>query len=435
MIGALLIVGGQDVVPFHKLPNPVDDIDIDIPSDNPYASLDEDYFIPSIPIGRLPGVSGEDPNPILKSLQSIVDSRKRILKRKKSFGELIRKILSLFRLSNSVKTNFGYTAQIWQRASHSVFRIIGDRRGLAISPPTFAQRLPKRATDSVDLGYYNLHGLEDSAEWYGQRDPTESTRGPDYPVALRPQDVLNSGRAPQIVFTEACYGAHVINKTTETALSLKFLSAGTKVVIGSTCMSYGSIATPLIAADLLGQSFWKLLKEGHPAGEALRRSKIHLAKEMHRRQGYLDGEDQKTLIQFVLYGDPLAQPENLASQPEIYQRFSNPQVKTICDKVNGTTIKHGKVPDDVLLQVKGLVKNYLPGMAKSKVMYSEEHVDCVGHSCPNQTFGEKGHPNQVPGRRVVTLSKRVRGEKHNHPHFARVTLDTDGKVVKLAVSR
>mgnify|MGYP001081235206 CR=1 FL=1 len=73
-------------------------------------------------------------------------------------------------------------------------------------------------------------------------------------------------------------------------------------------MAYGSIAAPLAAADLLGHTFWRYLHEGFPAGEALRQAKIHLASSMSQRQGYLDGEDQKTLISFILFGDPLAQP-------------------------------------------------------------------------------------------------------------------------------
>ena len=45
MIGALLIVGGPDIIPFHNLPNPVDDLDMEVPSDNPYGTRDENYFI------------------------------------------------------------------------------------------------------------------------------------------------------------------------------------------------------------------------------------------------------------------------------------------------------------------------------------------------------------------------------------------------------
>jgi len=36
---------------------------------------------------------------------------------------------------------------------------------------------------------------------------------------------------------------------------------------------------------------------------------------------------------------------------------------------------------------------------------------------------------------VVTLSKRVKDGSVFHPHFARMTLDQGGKVIKLAVSR
>ena len=435
MIGAVLIVGGGDVVPFHMLPNPVDDLDDEVPSDNPYATLDEDYFIPSWPVGRMPGGAGNDPGLLIKGLEQIITARKSVSKRRSWLQRVVTRLLSIFRMRRKLTSNFGYSAQVWQRASHSVFRIIGDRRALAISPPTYADKLPRRAQQRLDLGYYNLHGLEDSAEWYGQRDPMESQSGPDYPVALRPQDVVNSGRAPQIVFSEACYGAHIQGKTIDSALSLKFLSAGTKVVVGSTCTSYGSIATPLIAADLLGQAFWKLLKEGYPAGESLRRAKIHLAREMHKRQGYLDGEDQKTLIQFVLYGDPLAQPDKSFSQPASYQRFANPGVKTICDKSNGKMIRQCDVPEAILVEVKNMVREYLPGMAKSKIAFTQEHVDCIGHTCPNQQLGAKSHPNHVPRRRVVTLSKQVSVGALTHPQYARLTLDAEGKVVKLAVSR
>ena len=118
--------------------------------------------------------------------------------------------------------------------------------------------------------------------------------------------MLNGGRTPEIIFSEACYGAYILEKTAENSLALKFLATGCRALVGSTVMSYGSISTPLNAADLLGTAFWKYLKDGIPVGDALRRAKIHLAREMHKRQGYLDGEDQKTLISFVLYGDPLA---------------------------------------------------------------------------------------------------------------------------------
>ena len=32
--------------------------------------------------------------------------------------------------------------------------------------------------------YFNLHGLEDSPNWYGQRDVLDPVSGPDYPIAI-----------------------------------------------------------------------------------------------------------------------------------------------------------------------------------------------------------------------------------------------------------
>ncbi|MEX1071910.1 MAG: C25 family cysteine peptidase, partial [Anaerolineales bacterium] len=311
-----------------------------------------------------------------------------------------------------------------------------DSKRLSISPPTETGRLPKEAGKAMQVAYFNLHGLEDTAEWYGQRDPQTTLSGPDYPVALRTSDIVNSGRAPQIVYTEACYGAHIFGKNADGAIALKFLESGSKAVVGSTVTSYGSVTTPLIAADLLGQTFWKLLNEGYPVGEALRRAKIAMAHTMHRRQGYLDGEDQKTLIAFVLYGDPLAQA---SAEGNVTKRILRPdqdgaQIKAICDRTEGRTSSIGELPSDALATVKSIVQDYLPGMQGSQATISHEHLNCDGHNC-NLPHHNSKVAGLMPSRSLVTLSKKVQGAEHMHPHYARITMDAQGKVVKLAVSR
>ena len=107
------------------------------------------------------------------------------------------------------------------------------------------------------------------------------------------------------MYSEACYGANIANKNEVDSLALKFMAIGAMGFVGSTVISYGSVGMPLIGADFLGWLFWGHMKEGLTAGEALMQAKIGLVKEMTQRQGFLDGEDQKTLISFVLYGDPL----------------------------------------------------------------------------------------------------------------------------------
>ncbi len=436
MIGAVLIVGGPQIIPFHHLPNPVDDEDKDVPSDNPYASIDENYFVPTWPLGRLPNGEGADPAVLIKALNKIVASRNKKSNQADSMGNAVERMMSFFGLWKPKRSSFGYSAEIWQRASHSVYRAIGDPRKLSISPPTGTGNLPKEASKSQQVAYFNLHGLAETAEWYGQRDPQQTADGPDYPVALRPADIVNHGRAPQVVYTEACYGAHIFGKTYENALALKFLDSGSKAVVGSTVTSYGSVTTPLIAADLLGQTFWKLLNEGYPAGEALRRAKIAMAQTMHRRQGYLDGEDQKTLISFVLYGDPLAQVVADGEMPKRILRAEtgSESVNAICDRAEGHDMPIQDLPAETLATVKSVVAEYLPGMLESKATFSHEHTECQGHNCTLPHVHRKAM-GLAPTRSLVTLSKKVPSGEFEHPQYARITMDAKGKVVKLAVSR
>jgi hypothetical protein len=457
MIGAVLIVGGPEIVPYHNLPNPVDDIDYEVPSDSPYSTRDENYFVPEWPVGRLPGGSRDDASQLIEMLQRIRLQHTQINNQRNWLQRLWDQLrLYLTFSSNGKKTSWGYTAAIWRRASLSVFRPIGDPHTMDVSPPIQVDGDHNGSIDngkfpSARMGYFNLHGLEDSGYWYGQRDPSEPGDLPDYPVALRPQDI---GDAPQVVFSEACYGAHVEGRNEEGALALKFLGAGSQSFAGSTCTSYGSITTPLIAADLLGHAFWKYLREGIPAGESLRRAKIHLAKEMHRRQGYLDGEDQKTLISFLLFGDPLAQLSNSPPKSEhIYRDQQAPTlVTTVCDRsgdcheeerVEHSLKDNPPIPRKTLAQVKVFVEQYLPGMTDANVKYSRTQTSCSGegHSCATSLINSKLKSDITIEHNVVTLSKRVDKSASKsksgkiHHHYARLTVDDNGKLIKLAVSR
>ncbi len=440
MIGALLIVGGDGIIPFHLLPNPTDDDDEVIPSDNPYATRDENYFLPEWPVGRLP--SDREPELLIRQLDYAVQNHKTQAAPRRSFWSFFRFLrFGLDRLLPVREKTLGYSASIWRKASFAVFKTIGDPNSLITSPPVEASLLPSQTMRPAKYSYFNLHGLEDTPEWYGQRDPLRDQNTPvEFPVALRPSDVINSGRAPRVVFTEACYGAHSIGKTSESALSLKFLNSGSRAVIGSTKISYGSVTPPLIAADLLGQLFWQYLNQRVPVGEALRRAKLKLAAEMHGRQGYLDGEDQKTLISFVLYGDPLYQPSPTKPQPgekTVVRRMARPKVmKTACS-LGGTTIPQDELSPVTMKRIEHIVAQYLPGMQQAVCSIHDQRIECAGeeHTCPSGNFTKKSTTQSASGAMVITLSKHIADGKRRHPHFARLTLDPQGKVMKLAVSR
>ena len=455
MIGAVLIAGGPEIVPFHKLPNPVNDPDEEVDSDNPYTTRDENYFIPEWSIGRLPGGSSKDPALLLGSLQQI---RQRYMAEPKSLARPNRWlawITSWFQPSKkSIRKGFGATAAVWRQASFQVYRPVGDIKSVIVSPPYSVNGSNGNGRSSsglpfARLGYFNLHGLADAAEWYGQKDPGENGDGPDYPIALRPADIRDLGeKIPLIVFSEACYGAHIRGKSIDQALALQFIKSGAQIVVGSTTMSYGAINTPLIAADLLGYNFWKGLLDGLPAGEALQRAKIQLASEMHQRQGYLDGEDQKTLIAFVLYGDPLTQISSDIYVNKHIRRLTIPtlHIKTVCDRTEEAQ-QLENMPAEVVAHIKQFVSSYLPGMSDAHVTYAVERTVCQnnGHSCPtgqlkniSQTKSKETDQG-ISGQRVVVLSKMLEkvtpAGRHVHPQYARLTLDSNGKLTKVVVSR
>ena len=497
-IGALLIVGGPEIVPFHCLPNPVDDFDDEAPSDNPYATRDENYFIPEWPVGRLPGGAGNDARLLLDGLRSIRRSHETVAKK----GSWVQQIWSWLRSSlglapQAIRSEglldswpkkrssrlfrrrpyaFGYTAAVWKSASALVFRPIGKPSAMHVSPPlgsngaTAHGGAPQTEGNALkmygSLGYFNLHGQAETIEWFGQRDPLDSSDLPEYPVALCPQDILFAAQdaaqeVPRIVFSEACYGLHIDGRSPDEAIALSFLQAGSLAVVGSTCMSYGAVDGPLAAADLLAHTFWKFIQQGAPAGEALRQAKIYLASEMSRRQGFLDGEDQKTLITFTLYGDPLASitADRRLPKTQRYLESLLTDIPIICDRVDapgGTT----PLSPEALASVRQLVARHLPGMADAQLTVARQRASCEGegHTCPTSQLEPRQQGSAAPGCSgagtagkarsrsktldisqercsLVTLSKQVTSPRGVHTRVARLTLDEGGKLVKMVISR
>lgn len=439
-IGALLIVGGPEIVPFHRLPNPTDDSDDDVPSDNPYATLDSNYFVPEWPVGRMPGEAGPDAGLLLQQIRQAIQEHSSRAKSLSGWTPLTGFISvwgSLFRTFTRTRSprSLGYTASVWKTPSIEVFKPIGEPRSMVASPPEFSGSFDRNRLNMSTFGYFNLHGLPDTNEWYGQRDLDEADLGPDYPVALTTKDLVKNGRTPKVVFTEACYGGFIVSKTERDSIAIRFLSIGVPCFVGSTCTAYGSIGTPLIAADLLGNYFWRFLREGYNTGEALLQAKIALASEMTRRQGYLDGEDQKTLISFVLYGDPLYQNDSFRVQPKQYVRQqAYLRVKTADDQWEEHS-EAADMPAETLSQVKRALAPYLPGVDRAEIFIRARSI--AGESAKAtglRKLARKVAPKSYR-QTVVTVKKPIQLAAKTYYQFARVTLDGRGKIAKMVVSR
>ena len=434
MIGALLIVGGPEILPFHNLPNPTSDNDLEVPSDNPYATIDENYFIPQWPVGRLPGETGPDAGLLLHQIRHLIFQYEKKSKNARigsfNFASIINWVLKLFanlgrQFDN--KQSLGYSAEIWQEASTDVFKTVGKPNALQLSPPIHSGNLLLNQDKAQPLGYFNLHGVSDGPHWYGQKDFSSESTGPDYPIALSPDMFNERMPSPNLVLTEACYGANVLKKQYEEALSLKFLDSGTTSFIGSTCIAYGSVTSPLVAADFLAEKFWQQILHGQPAGYALMQAKLSLAEEMTRLQGFLDGEDQKTILSFILFGDPLAVHDGIQTMPKpVFRIKTHPAVKTISDSDMEPSSDSTHLPKNVNRQVKKTMEKYLPGLQNAQMHYNKSAEMGVG----------KTSKSADTGRYVVTLQKSFDQNQHiTHHHFARMTFDKKGKLVKFTTSR
>lgn len=137
---------------------------------------------------------------------------------------------------------------------------------------------------------FNLHGAEDQPNWYGQS-------GSEYPIAFNPGNLDKSKVEGSVVFSEACYGANIIDKDVNDALSLKYLKSKAICFVGSTKIAYGPDKPPSTEADLIGVKFLGNVRNYKMTfGESLMKAKQHLAKEMVGKQGHLDGDDQKNLL-------------------------------------------------------------------------------------------------------------------------------------------
>jgi hypothetical protein len=279
-LDSVLLLGGNAIVPFHQLDNPSYsphwDPDKKVLSDNPYASTDDEVLIPERAVGRMPDGRSNDVGLLLAQLDA-------------AMAHHTQPTRPFF--------NFGYSAEVWQKASQAVYGKVGKLLFLRLSPPRTLDTFRDWWLRRRKFLYFNLHGSDATPFWYGQRDAS-------YPIAFGPQVIEGSEVQGAVVFSEACYGAYIINKDPDEAISLKFMEQGAACFVGSTKIAFGPSAPPSTEADLMGVYFLAHIKKGLPFGQAFKEAKIAFAQEMIRRQGGLDNDDEKTLLEFVLYGDP-----------------------------------------------------------------------------------------------------------------------------------
>jgi Peptidase family C25 len=278
-LASVLIVGGPDVVPFYEAPNPTPyDGDTTVPGDCFYGACNPFALMPEWAVGRIPGAAGGDPALLLG-----------LLERAAAYGPP----------PGALKA-FGYSTEAWRHASAEVYAEIPGAGELLISPPTLATTLDRALLDGARRVYCNLHGVRDGPMWYGQPHDRRTLV-----AALRPVDLDSLDLRGAVVVSEACYGAAIAGRGLETSLALAFLARGAAGFLGATAISYGPQMPPGGEADLIALHFLRALRmPGATLGDAFLAARAGMLRDTLAHQSTLDEDDQKTLLEFVLYGDP-----------------------------------------------------------------------------------------------------------------------------------
>ena len=444
----VLIVGGDSIIPFHRLRNPTEDEDENVPSDNPYASRDADFLIPQRAIGRMPDAEGGGISFLLGQLETAIAHKHKPSQKVEPLGCLG----VLLSLGISVKfpqlrtSSLGLSALVWKDASAAVYEAIGDAKALLTSPPVTEAVFNVNWLLGSSLSYFNLHGAKDSENWYGQKDYSYPDDYPMLPVALSPKMIAEANVASSVIFSEACYGANILGKDSSSSLALRFVADGAIAFVGSTVTSYGVPAPPLSNADLLAVHFWQNMTNGLSAGEALMRAKQSFMNEIAERQGWLDGDDQKTLLEFVLYGDPSSHLDKMPdSNPKsAYQPLattkgafrSRPHL--LCQ--HRTSAKsEGDVPVDLIHRVVGHLHECCPEMHGGSLKIHGA-MSCNGQCGLNCQCGAGGlHSHGIGPLHKLTLFTSHRAlptaDGKEVRRFARATVNHAGDIVKTTVSR
>jgi len=285
---SILLAGGATVIPFWSLEYPVidraTDVDTTVLTDNPFGAASQtlsEYLAPSIPVGRLAVPDSATLQQFLALIQGL--PRRQAPPPAGQAGTAL--------IVNSDWTDYS------QRATQSAPTPLEWHLSPGYEMDTETQQDAARA-----VLYFNLHGFSGQADWQGY-----STIQRSFIPAVTPDAFNRSGVAGAVSFAECCYGAQIAGRTPQNSCALKLVQEGASF-IGATGLAFGSyIASDLMLedADFLARAFFQAMSTGAAIGYALMQArKAYLADSSESATGEIWQLKQKTLLQFVLFGNP-----------------------------------------------------------------------------------------------------------------------------------
>jgi len=285
---SVLLAGGDVLLPFFSLDNPVldriTDPDSKVLSDNPYGALADtwdEFLAPSLPVGRLAVPDNASVDDFITLLQTFPHRAS---------------VPAAGQPGTALVVN-----QDWADYSRKVAQALPEPLIWHLAPG-YEMNAATRQDAARAMIYFNLHGFTDDPDW-----KCYSTVQKDFVPAVTPDGLDRSCVGGAISFAECCYGAQIQGRTADNSCALKLVHEGASF-IGATGLAYGSyLASDMFLedADFLARAFFGGVRAGQPIGSALSTARrLYLNDSVEARSGDVWQYKQKTLLQFVLFGNP-----------------------------------------------------------------------------------------------------------------------------------
>lgn len=288
----IMLLGATDIIPHCKFRIPIpDDDDTSIPSDVPYACEAPfsrnagDFIAPGRVLGRLPDITGaNDPSYIIALIENSIKWKP--LK------------------SSAYKNYFSLSVKWWQKSTQiSLNNIFQNNNKLELAPPTDGPYTKRNL--SPMMHFFNCHGGLRTSEFYGQ----PSANSNSFPVCFESNMLDKKISYGTVAAAECCYGGLLYNPNRPNKIhwpiSNTYLINNAIAFVGSTTAAYGP-ADSQGGADYITQYFLiGIQKGGASTGRAFLEAQQRF---IEKGDVKMDPTDLKTIIQFLLLGDPSITP-------------------------------------------------------------------------------------------------------------------------------
>jgi hypothetical protein len=304
----LVLLGGDEIVPHFVVENPSydpsGDDDKQVPTDNPYACSRPwnakklpSYLIPDRVVGRIPDMIDDgDPAWFVDYLATA--------------GHWVSESADTFDKAYCI------CAHPWTGAGEKCTQYIGRSPSiLLISPPEVDQSPKAKGLLPSRLHMIKCHGAALDARFFGQK-------GNSYPPCLSSGTLKSRLKPGTLAAAMCCYGAQVFSPSDPAAamsgawpIASTYLRGGSPGFVGSTMIAWVGVKE-MVCADWIIAGYLKAVLGGASVGRAFLESKQEYVSWISQQGKSPDIADEKTLIEFVLLGDPSIQPVvNSKSEP------------------------------------------------------------------------------------------------------------------------